>query len=181
MEATAPRGIHCRLHIEVTESLRKRFEVSVDRTGECWLWTAAQRNGYGAIKHQKKVHSAHVVAWVLAHGNIPDGMIVTHSCDNRLCCRVHEDHCRLGTPTSNVREMYARINVKKSRGELAYNATLTDDEVRFLLAAHELNGAGARSLSRIIGKSEKSTGDVIYRKSWTHIAIPTRQECEQIV
>lgn len=181
VSATAPRGINRRLQIEVTDSLRKRFEAGIKKTATCCLWTGAQRNGYGAIKHQGRVLSAHVVAWVLENGNVPDGKLITHSCDRRLCCRVHDDHVRLGTPVSNVREMYARLDVRKPRGEMAYNVALTEAEVRFILAANVLNGAGARRLSQSLGKNERTIDSVLSRHSWAHIELPTREQAERII
>ncbi len=56
-----------RLKVNVTESLRTRFWQRVERRGvdDCWPWKACLRNGYGAIKHEGKVLSAHVVAYCL--------------------------------------------------------------------------------------------------------------------
>jgi hypothetical protein len=179
----AARGIHRRSRFEVTESLRRRFEAGLDKsnTTGCWLWKAGQRNGYGAIKHQTKVLSAHVVAWVIENGEVPEGKIITHTCDVKLCCRVHVDHVQLGTPLSNAREMYARLTTHQARGELVPTAKLTDAKVRFILAANILNGAGRRRLSKVLGQSESIINDVLRRKNWTHIEIPSREEAEQIV
>lgn len=94
---------------------------------------------------------------------------------------VDEKHCRLGDATSNVREMYARIDVRKARGEFAYNAVLDDETVRFILAAHEFNGSGARKLCDVLGIGERTIRKVIERKSWAHIAVPTGDVAELIV
>jgi hypothetical protein len=46
------------------------------------------------------------IAWTLAHGPIPDGLNVLHTCDNVICVNVR--HLYLGTQKDNVRDMYER-------------------------------------------------------------------------
>lgn len=81
--------------------LEDRFWTKVDKTDDCWLWTASIRGpGYGqctvAVGRQGY---AHRFAWELSNGPIPAGLHVDHICFNRLCVRV--DHLRLVTPKQN--------------------------------------------------------------------------------
>ena len=59
-----------------------------------------ERFGHGKIGIAKdKNERTHRVAWMLKHGNIPDGMCVLHKCDVPSCCNV--DHLFLGTRKDN--------------------------------------------------------------------------------
>lgn len=81
-----------------------RFWAKVDKSGECWEWTASRtHNGYGEFRVWREgkytLIRSHRLAYVLTHGLIPEGMQIDHICHNRAC--VNADHLRLATPRQN--------------------------------------------------------------------------------
>lgn len=79
----------------------ERFWAKVDRSGDCWVWTAAQyRNGYGmfGVTHKRPTR-AHKYSYELVNGPVPDGLHIDHKCRNRLC--VNPDHLHAVTPKQN--------------------------------------------------------------------------------
>ena len=54
-------------------------------------------------KHQRSRHRA---AWMITHGEIPEGLLVLHKCDNPPC--VKPEHLFLGTQQDNIKDMYAK-------------------------------------------------------------------------
>jgi len=88
--------------------LRRRL---VRRDG-CLEWTGATRNGYGAIRvglrleGTRRVEYTHRLAWLLAHGPIPDGLMLCHRCDNTLCCDTR--HMFLGTAKENSHDAISK-------------------------------------------------------------------------
>lgn len=84
------------------------------KLGPCWLWMGAKTaGGYGLVHYLGKTRLAHRAAWIKAHGDIEDGLLVCHHCDNPPCVKAEADetgpaHLFLGTPADNMRDMYAK-------------------------------------------------------------------------
>jgi hypothetical protein len=184
-----PRGIHRRIRFTVTTALKARFEAKVDRNGPvpshapalgpCWLWRGAMRNGYGAIKHEGKTLGTHVVSYVIANGNIPADMLVTHKCDNRQCC--NPDHLRAGTYSDNVREALDRRAVNKVCGVKHPFAKFSEQEVQLIRAYKIARRKGHRSVSRLLGYGEAGVKNIQCRQNWRHLPWPTPEEAEALV
>ena len=91
----------------------KRFASKI-RDGEngCMIWTASTRgkNGYGCFKVNGKTISAHRFAWIVAYGEIPDGKLICHKCDNKLC--VNPAHLFLGTYRDNFMDGVGKGRMK---------------------------------------------------------------------
>jgi hypothetical protein len=88
--------------------LAKRITAHLIRTPNgCLEWTGSRLpRGYGHLKAAGKDRYAHRLTWELAHGPIPDGMYVCHTCDNPPCCEI--THLWLGTPTDNAADRDAK-------------------------------------------------------------------------
>lgn len=87
----------------ISEGERRRFWAKVERVSgdECWRWLGAKSShGYGSAKALGKNARAHRVAYALANGPIPPGVVVMHSCDNPRCC--NPAHLSLGSQSSNI-------------------------------------------------------------------------------
>jgi len=94
-------------------TLRERFEQYVDRLtphgpeGKCHRWTSSlSSKGYGQFWANGSSRSAHVVAFEFAHGPVPAGREVGHSCDTHDC--VNDEHLLPVTHAENMAEMSDR-------------------------------------------------------------------------
>lgn len=98
------------------DSLRvSKFWAKVDKVGksesDCWLWKSSKMStGYGSFKFKSNLRLirglAHRLAFELATGRDPSGLVVRHSCDVPLCC--NPAHLELGTHADNVRDRVER-------------------------------------------------------------------------
>lgn len=100
----------------------ERFAEKCLIVGECWEWQARvdPKKGYGEFHLDGRSVDAHRVAYSLFVGDIPDGMMVLHRCDNRKCCNPR--HLFLGTHADNMLDCKAKQRTKRSE-------CLSDDDV----------------------------------------------------
>jgi hypothetical protein len=92
-------------------TMQMRFEARIEKDGadDCWLWKLKpSAAGYGVLSMGRGNNPmlAHRVAWVVAHGPIPDGLFVKQRCGNRLCC--NPDHLYLSLNPIDGPEAAAR-------------------------------------------------------------------------
>lgn len=133
--------------------------------GPCWLWAASRnRGGYGNIRVGCQVVGAHRVAWMLTYGSIPEGMLVCHRCDVRLCC--NPAHMFLGTPADNLADMVAKG--RQASGEASGHAELTEAQVREIRALRA-RGYTYSKLMALYGKSNTCIYSICRYISWRHI------------
>lgn len=92
-------------------SENERFDLKVNKTDTCWLWTASTVRGYGHFGCRRKgkwtMLRSHIHAYERYKGD-RNGLLVLHKCDNPLC--VNPEHLFLGTHKDNSQDM-----IKKGR------------------------------------------------------------------
>lgn len=103
------------------KSTEQRFWDKVDKNGpvpphmphlgQCWIWTAGKRRGYGIFRDGKRNIPAH---WFLLDHYPEKGFEGCHHCDNRACIR--QNHVFIGTRSDNVRdEVNKGRNINKQK------------------------------------------------------------------
>lgn len=130
--------------------------------GECLEFTGYKdRNGYGQVTIKGRRKYAHRAAYEEAHGEIPKGLVLRHTCDNPACVRL--EHLIVGTQTENMQDKVNRDRHQK--GVQFSTAKLDDDKVRFIRSSK----LKLRELREMFGVSEGILSEVRRGKRWAHV------------
>lgn len=93
---------------ELSEKDQARFwsEVALPNGQGCMLWLGKPNpNGYAQFRYSRRNEYAHRISYVIAYGEIPDGLVVDHvktrGCTNKHC--VAPLHLEAVTQAENVR------------------------------------------------------------------------------
>src|ERR1039457_5628606 len=115
-----PAGVYER------KGLIERFWEKVQKSESCWLWTASTFwDGYGQIGLDGKKMRAHRLSYEINIGEIPEGLLVCHSCDNPRCVR--PEHLFLGSQADNAQDMI--LKERSCRGTKNSQAKLSKEDV----------------------------------------------------
>lgn len=155
-------------HTQLERFEQKIFFGSPDG---CWYWTGSTNpDGYGRIysRVNRRNLSAHRLSYIIHKGEIPDGLCICHSCDNRLC--VNPDHLFIGTHQENMDDMYLKNRGKKAFGSSKWNSVLKEEDVIEIIRLKKIGIKRKEIFSRLSTLSKTAIDDVLYKKnSWKHL------------
>lgn len=146
---------------------KDRVEAKVDRIPEagCWIWTGTiTSRGYGQLLSSNKKIYAHRAAFEAFVGEIPEGMVVCHTCDNVHC--VNPDHLFLGTQKDNLQDM--KRKGRSTRGERNTQSKLIEEniiDIRSLLDA----GWTQEQVAKQYNVSRQAIGSIKTGRNWNHV------------
>ncbi len=148
----------------MTDKELDRFWAKVDKTGECWLWTAGCfKRGYGSFRLNGKMERAHSLSFRLARGDVPKGLVLDHLCRNKRCVR--PEHLDPVTQLVNVRRGLVK-GQEWSRGELCGTSKLTSESVLAIRALHSAGFGTHGELGEMYGVSRVMIGMIVRRRAW---------------
>ena len=149
----------------------ERFWSKVVRGDGCWEWQACRAAlGYGRIRVDGKVRIASRIAFELAVGPIPEGMLVCHHCDNPPC--VNPEHLFLGDWTANARDRAHKGRNGDIRGERNIGSKLTSADVTVIRRA-AATGETARSIATRYPVTPEAIHAAAVGRTWKHHPEPT--------
>lgn len=148
-------------------------QANVKRVGDCWVWQKSLIKGYGQLviwgNHGAK-RRAHQIAYECFTGDeIPPGMWVLHSCDNRACCNPR--HLRVGSALDNVRDAISRR--RNCHGERRPASKLTD---AIVLSIRRDKVTASGELARRYGVSLTALCCARTGATWRHLPLDPEPE-----
>lgn len=144
----------------------ERFWNSVDKSGACWLWTAAiGHGGYGSFaRGDRSQITAHRMSWILTHGRNPPDQVL-HRCDVPACVR--PDHLWSGSHRDNHAD-------KANKGRTPYGENnsqhkLTAEQVEAIRSRYAAGGISQQALADHYGLSQPSVSALLRRETWARV------------
>jgi len=147
------------------ENSIKRFlsKVEIDGSG-CWLWTAYLNDGYGMFSIANKMRRAHRLSYEMLVGEIPDGMLVLHSCHTKHC--VNPNHLRVGTQLENMRDMFDAGRNPVMHGDRNPAAKLTANQVDEIRRIASAGNHSQREIAKKFGVVQGTVSRILLGDGW---------------
>jgi len=149
--------------LSATERFVSKYRVNP--VTECWEWTASRNHkGYGFFWTGARVGVAHRVSYELHRGEIPDGLLVMHKCDNRRC--VNPEHLLVGSYADNALDAHA-----KGRGVIGTThgmSKLSPDGVREIRRMRA-SRVQLHDIAKRFGVTKSCIWSVLTGQTWGHV------------
>lgn len=153
------------------KTIEERFWDKVDTTGDCWLWQASVTiPGYGQFWDKSRRIDAHRYSYKANVGEIPAGMVVMHTCDEKICVR--PSHLKVGTQRENLADMYKKNRNRapetyaKQSGENAWNASFAQEEAESIRLEYETTNTTSRKLAAKYGVAKTTILNILRRETY---------------
>ena len=137
----------------------RKFDYEIDEN-DCWVRDKRlNSSGYPIFSIKRKQHRIHRYHYQQYKGEIPEGYIVRHTCDNRKC--INPDHLILGTHVDNVKDRVERN--RSAKHEKNGRSKLTLDIAREIRQDTQTKN---EHLAKKYGVDSKVIRNIKQNKSW---------------
>lgn len=142
----------------------ERFFGRMERKGSCLVLNYSKNHkGYVLFWFKRKYWPAHRFSYWMFCGDIPEGALVCHACDNRAC--INPDHLFLGSHEDNMLDM--RSKGRSLTGSRNPSSKLKESDVVFILSSN----LSQRTLATKFGCRQSTISLIKRRMLWCHVKV----------
>ena len=124
--------------------------------------------GYTRIRYNGKHERLFRVIYQITYGDIPNGMLIRHKCDNPACCNI--EHLEIGTRKDNVDDMISRGRSKYNkpkpniRGSNNKASKLKEEQVKEIY----LSNLSHNKLAKKYAVSKATISQIKHKQMWKY-------------
>jgi hypothetical protein len=156
-------SIKCRHTCKVIPIL-ERFWSKVNKSDDCWNWTAAtNKKGYGIFDRDSGFATAHRYSYFLHFGEIPKNKIICHKCDNPKC--VNPSHLFVGTIADNNKDKTNKN--RQAKGAVTNKAKLTREDI--IKIRKLTKNTTLRKIATMFNVAHSTISSIKLGYTWKHI------------
>ena len=169
---TMDLGVGLSSHGPKPRDWQERFWEWVDKRGrdECWEWTGTRdHHGYGqmfigTIHKTRRAHKTHRLSYLIVHGEIPEGHLIRHKCDNPPCC--NPNHLEIGLPVHNVRDAVERQQM--NQGTKNGNSKFSNDQIT-MMRKLKREGYGNVDIAKFFNTTSGTVCGITKGHTWRNV------------
>lgn len=136
--------------------------VDVQKQPRCWIYKGSvTHEGYPSFSFRGKSIGGHRFSYMVFHGEIPQDLVIRHTCDNPKC--VNPYHLETGTHQDNMRDKLIRDRTVK--GTRNGRSVLTEDQVRQIAE----RGGTYKELALEYNVCTDTIKNILTGKNWSHV------------
>ena len=120
---------------------------------------AQDRDGYPRLKHNKRMWRVNRLFWTLVYGDIPEGLVIGHKCNNTSCINI--EHLYITTPQQNSTD--AARDLLYKNGKDNHKTKRTDGECLYMWELYHTVGYTQQRIGDMYGISQSRVSEAIRR------------------
>ena len=153
------------MRLQDIQALRGKFSAVPTAKG-CIEWRLYRNSaGYGHVRVRSKLWLVHRFVYTKFFGEIPEGLIVMHRCDNPSC--INPEHLNLGSHLLNVLDKEAKG--RGNQGSANPRAKLTDLQVEAIRERYAKGNVSLAQLGRDYGVNRSCIFKVVHKHHWSKL------------
>lgn len=117
------------------------------------------KDGYPRVKFNKRLWRMNRLMWTFVNGDVPSGMVVAHTCNNKSC--INTNHMYLCTAEENSSHA-ARDNLYRS-GDNHPKMLRTDAQCEVMWDMYNTEGMSQEAIGKIYNISQVRVSECIRR------------------
>lgn len=157
---------------EFKDYIRNYIQQNIKKNENgCWIWQRGKiSTGYGMIAYKRKKILAHRASYIAYRGDLPDNLIIAHTCDVAACLaplHLFATSQKENSIDCSIKGRAKGLFPKGNKGP----ATLINEEKAREIKQYLIQGYGPNKTAELAKVSIHIAQDIARNRTWRHVQI----------